>query len=798
MKNRLLAFLLLLALPMLAAAQESLEAAIQKKDWPALALRFSDDSHRQLAAYFQECQGVGFSLLRPNNLMFFARFPDFAEIGEISVEQGDGLFRNLALKRTIKPLYFIRAFSRYAVVDRTLRMGDAEIRFKKGFIFRGLPMGNVFLFSGDWEFRIRPDSGEERLTLQSLERSDTLTKEARSGVFIFSRPEELLDGLPEPEPAAVPADDEVLALYRIFQEHWGMPISFFDELWYFPFAPEFNTAIFHRKPGKSHFRYIFNSSNSPDTSLVLLPENKFYLSYNAVKGLKFTQAGVDELENLQLNLFLNPQAGFLSATSVLDFKEPSNVKTVSLDPGLVVKGFGRSQQHELQLFRREGTYYLLGEGLKRFSFYYAGAIKPSSEGGDLARVILRGRAAKNIDDYFILDRDQNYYPNPGQHFFKSRLKISLPAPMNCLASGSLSSRRKFGERNEFIFTSPGSKGISLVCGNFEKLATIPGALPVQVFGNPKLSLRDSFSVEAIKGYVDFLVERFGPLDIPELNLLLRRWQSYGGWSHQGFVIFNLLGGNIIDDDISMVRRLRSESPVVFTDINRDNLVHELAHQWWGGVVSWKTYQDQWLTEGLAQFSTLLYLESTLGANPFRKVVAGAKRWVFRENNAGPVIYGRRVANLSDNLQTFQSIVYNKSALVFMMLKEMLGEEELLQRLRGVLSEFKHQNLVTSRFIQHVSRGESRLQKFFNNWIYTRKLPRVRYQVAVSGQVAEITFSQSDSDFVFPVTVSVRSADGKYDRTLIVEEKIQKFRIMENAPILAVDVEALAAPIYLER
>ena len=55
--------------------------------------------------------------------------------------------------------------------------------------------------------------------------------------------------------------------------------------------------------------------------------------------------------------------------------------------------------------------------------------------------------------------------------------------------------------------------------------TIPGTLPIQVYGNPKLSLTDSFSAEAIQGYVDFLLEKFGPLDIPELNLLLRRCQD---------------------------------------------------------------------------------------------------------------------------------------------------------------------------------------------------------------------------------------------------------------------------------
>ena len=270
----------------------------------------------------------------------------------------------------------------------------------------------------------------------------------------------------------------------------------------------------------------------------------------------------------------------------------------------------------------------------------------------MAKVDMRGRAAKNTDDYFILDRDQNFYPNPGQHFFKSRVKVSLPATLNCLASGSLSSRRKYGERNEFIFESPGSKGISLVCGNFEKLATVPGPLPIQVYGNPKLSLRDSFSAAAIKGYVDFLVDKFGTLDMPELNLLLRRWQNYGGWSHQGFVIFNLLGSNIIDDDVSMVRRLRSESPVVFTDVNRDNLVHELAHQWWGG----RRFLEI-LPGPVADRGTGAVLHPALPGEHAGSETRSARWWpapsagCSASNDAGPIIYGRRIANLSADLET---------------------------------------------------------------------------------------------------------------------------------------------------
>jgi aminopeptidase N len=398
----------------------------------------------------------------------------------------------------------------------------------------------------------------------------------------------------------------------------------------------------------------------------------------------------------------------------------------------------------------------------------------------------------------VLDRDQNFYPNPGPHFFRSQVKVSLPASFSCLATGQLISRRKLGDRDEFIFASPGGKGVSLVCGGFTKLLTIPGKLPVQVFGNPKLKLKESYSAGAIKEYVDFLWERFGPLEIPELNLLLSRGDDYGGWSHQGFVVFNLMETVVLDSDASVVRRLRSDSPLVFEDINRDNLVHELAHQWWGGVVSWQSYQDQWLTEGLAQFATLLYLQNNLSDRRFRRIVAGAKRWIFRHSDSGPIIYGKRIGNLSEDLQTFQSIVYNKAALVFLMLREMLGEEEVLQRLRQFLADCKNQNVASGRFIQHFSQGDRRLQKFFNGWIHSRKLPRVHSQVTLNGSNAEVALKQENTDFVFPVSVRVVTAEGKYVRTLIVEAKEQKFKIAENVPILSVDVEAGIAPIELKR
>jgi aminopeptidase N len=49
------------------------------------------------------------------------------------------------------------------------------------------------------------------------------------------------------------------------------------------------------------------------------------------------------------------------------------------------------------------------------------------------------------------------------------------------------------------------------------------------------------------------------------------------------------------------------------------LVHETAHQWWGDLVLWKSYRDQWIAEGLANYASLLLLEQQNPAQ-FRQVL----------------------------------------------------------------------------------------------------------------------------------------------------------------------------------
>ena len=113
------------------------------------------------------------------------------------------------------------------------------------------------------------------------------------------------------------------------------------------------------------------------------------------------------------------------------------------------------------------------------------------------------------------------------------------------------------------------------------------------------------------------------------------------------------------------------------------IAHETAHQWWGHIVSWRSYRDQWLSEGFAEYSGILYtgLRDSRGARddllnrarmslkepPVTLTGVGSGRLV----DVGPIILGHRLQT-SKTLGAYQALIYNKGALVLRMLHFMMS------------------------------------------------------------------------------------------------------------------------------
>lgn len=116
------------------------------------------------------------------------------------------------------------------------------------------------------------------------------------------------------------------------------------------------------------------------------------------------------------------------------------------------------------------------------------------------------------------------------------------------------------------------------------------------------------------------------------------------------------------------------------------LVHETAHQWWGDLVLFKSYRDQWISEGLANYSSLLMLEQQNPAQ-FRQVLEKYRRDLLSKNkdgerlrDAGPVTLGQRLES-SHFPVGYEAISYERGTWLFHMLRSMLRDSETASRSR---------------------------------------------------------------------------------------------------------------------
>jgi hypothetical protein len=180
------------------------------------------------------------------------------------------------------------------------------------------------------------------------------------------------------------------------------------------------------------------------------------------------------------------------------------------------------------------------------------------------------------------------------------------------------------------------------------------------------------------------------------------------------------------------------------------LAHETAHQWWGNVVAWRSYRDQWLSEGFAEYSGVLYtarrdreqsaaelirdMRMSLRDPPRTTLGVGKGRL----NDIGPIVLGLRL-NTSQTLGAYQTLIYNKGALVLRMLHFLLSRPDtgddtgFVTMMTDFVNRYRNKAASTDDFRlvanEHFARSPigqryqlANLNWFFRQWVYDSDLP----------------------------------------------------------------------------
>jgi hypothetical protein len=203
-------------------------------------------------------------------------------------------------------------------------------------------------------------------------------------------------------------------------------------------------------------------------------------------------------------------------------------------------------------------------------------------------------------------------------------------------------------------------------------------------------------IEETRDILNFYERKFGPYPFETLCVVHRSWQEIGGHSPASFVVLNqlprVLGSALI---------MKSNSPVNLTRWSEYFLAHEIAHQWWGQGVTGDSYHDQWISEGLAQFATILYLKEKHGESAFSDILKGMSKWVEKKSEWGPIILGSRISYF--DFYAYQAIIYNKSSLVLNMLKDMLSSQAFVNFFPGTSKEPQEPEILLGSFLRFQAR-----------------------------------------------------------------------------------------------
>lgn len=253
--------------------------------------------------------------------------------------------------------------------------------------------------------------------------------------------------------------------------------------------------------------------------------------------------------------------------------------------------------------------------------------------------------------------------------------------------------------------------ISVVAGEFEKYADDFDGTPVEYYvplGTGEAKARRSFGItpDAVKFFSEKIGFRY----------------PYAKYAQSAVTDFIYGGMENISATTQTDRTLHAEvsEPVVSSE---GLVAHELAHQWWGDLVTCNEWAHAWLNEGFATYFASLYTEHHRGKDEFQyEMLNHARAYISEDENE----YRRPIVDnwYTDSDDLFDSHLYPKGGWVLHMLRGMLGDNLFWKGINNYAKTYAYQTVTTREFQKVMEEATGRsLGWFFDQWVYKGGYPR---------------------------------------------------------------------------
>jgi aminopeptidase N len=382
----------------------------------------------------------------------------------------------------------------------------------------------------------------------------------------------------------------------------------------------------------------------------------------------------------------------------------------------------------------------LAAGDNTLEFTFVADVAPSGAS------IIRTHDASDGSDYLytlLVPADANQlFPCFDQPDLKARLRLALTAPAGwtVIANGPAASADTTSDRvtTRFAETRPISTYLmAFAAGPWQRVtSTVRGRTINAYVRRSRAAEADLDTVLALNHRALDWMERYfaRPFPFAKFDLVLAPAFPFGGMEHPGAVFYN--------EDRFIFR----ERPTLPRRLGRfSTILHEVAHQWFGDLVTMRWFDDLWLKEGFATFMAARALEDI---DP----QAGAWKTFYLANKPAAYAVDRtlgtrplwqELANLDQAKSNYGAIVYNKAPAVLKQLEYLVGTSAFRTGVRRFLTRFAYGNAIWQDLLGSIAAAAGRpLTAFGRDFMLRPGMPVVEQWLAVrDGRIARLALSQ---------------------------------------------------------
>jgi aminopeptidase N len=422
-----------------------------------------------------------------------------------------------------------------------------------------------------------------------------------------------------------------------------------------------------------------------------------------------------QVTDYQIDAELTPATHHLKAHAVVKYTALEDLNTAvfelhnALHPTRIVDASGRSLNFE-RVSQDSTIRVPLPAAVQRgatstLTFDYDGTL----ESGDDSPVPGLKLAYVGEDESYLLYAGR-WFPMSGYNTdrFTSTIRVTVPAGLTVVGSGQMSGPQNNGGHTTYTFTStqPSFPG-TIIAGKFASEHTNPGGVDVTVYFAP--------------GHKDLVsaYEETAGREFQYFSLL------YGAVESPVLKIVELPADTVPNAWAPEIAALSSQS--ITTKTNYRLLADTIAHQWFGAEVNSATKSDFWITEGAARYSEIRYLQSVAGEGGMEEGV--------KDISVGALAYDNtplsQAAKLDAFSPEFQSLVTDKGAMLFHMLRWEIGDAAFDKTMREFIKQYAGKP-ATADNLRKVAEQQSgqQLSGFFTQWLDSTGAPEFKNKYTV--------------------------------------------------------------------